>query len=128
MNFQRTTIILGALVGGLAVGLGAFGAHALKDILLQTNRTDTYELAVEYQFYHALAILLLAALVDNINPGLASWARLCFALGSLIFCGSLYILSLSGVTIWGAVTPIGGVLFIAGWTIFALAAIKKNQL
>lgn len=114
-------------MGGLAVALGAFGAHALKNILLQNNRTETYELAVKYQFYHALAILILATLADKVHLGLASWARLCFILGTLIFCGSLYILSLSGVTIWGAVTPIGGILFITGWIVFAVSAVKKNQ-
>lgn len=125
MSFQKNTIVLGAVLGGLAVGLGAFGAHALKGILLEHGRTETYELAVRYQFYHTLAILLLASLSDKLNQTLAEWARLSFLLGILIFSGSLYILSTSGVTFWGAITPIGGVAFIAGWILFALSATRK---
>ena len=95
----------------LAVGLGAFGAHALKE-RLSPEMLTIFETGVRYQVYHALALLLLAALR---GPGKAAW---CFTAGIVLFSGSLYILALTGVKKWGAVTPIGGVLFLAGWLIF----------
>lgn len=127
MAFKKSTIIIGAILGGLAVALGAFGAHALKNILLENQRVDTYELAVRYQFYHTLALLALAAVYDHVDDSKAGWARLAFIIGIIIFSGSLYILSLSGVTIWGAVTPIGGVALIAGWVLFAWGAVNKSK-
>lgn len=94
----------------LAVGLGAFGAHALK-AKLTPDMLAIFETGVRYQVYHALALLLLAALR---GPSKAGW---CFTAGIVIFSGSLYILALTGVRKWGAVTPVGGVLFLAGWLI-----------
>ena len=124
MTLQKKLIFLGALLGGLSVALGAFGAHALKHILAEHGRTDTYELAVRYQFYHTLALLIMAALADKLDEGKASWSALLMTSGTIVFSGSLYILSLSGQTIWGAVTPIGGVLLIAGWLMLLLSARK----
>ncbi|HCM75235.1 MAG TPA: DUF423 domain-containing protein [Cytophagales bacterium] len=124
MSLQRKLIILGALLGGLSVGLGAFGAHALKAILVANNRIETYELAVRYQFYHALALLVMAALTDKLQANKLSWSTLLITSGTVVFSGSLYLLSLSGVTTWGAVTPIGGVLLIAGWLLLLLSARK----
>lgn len=94
----------------LAVGLGAFGAHALK-ARLSPEMLAIFETGVRYQVYHALALLLLAAVR---GPSKAGW---CFTAGIVIFSGSLYILALTGVKKWGAVTPIGGVLFLIGWLI-----------
>ncbi|MEP2667685.1 MAG: DUF423 domain-containing protein [Cyclobacteriaceae bacterium] len=124
MSFQNKLIVLGAILGGLSVALGAFGAHALKPILAEHGRTDTYELAVRYQFYHTLALLVMAALADKLNESKAGWSALFLTAGIIVFSGSLYILSLSGQTIWGAVTPIGGVLLITGW-LFLLLSAKK---
>ncbi|HPI78935.1 MAG TPA: DUF423 domain-containing protein [Cyclobacteriaceae bacterium] len=124
MGLQKKLIMLGALMGGFSVALGAFGAHALKGILLAHGRAGTYELAVTYQFYHALALLALAALADKLNAQKASWSALAFVSGTLVFSGSLYILSLSGNTLWGAVTPVGGVLLLTGWLFFLLSARK----
>lgn len=101
---------LGAGFMFLAVGLGAFGAHALKS-RLEPDMLAIFETGVRYQVYHALALLLLAALR---GPNKAAW---CFTAGIVLFSGSLYILALTGVRRWGAVTPIGGVLFLAGWLI-----------
>ena len=101
---------LGAGFMFLAVGLGAFGAHALK-ARLEPDMLAAFEVGVRYQVYHALALLLLAALR---GPSKAAW---CFTAGIILFSGSLYILALTGVRKWGAVTPIGGVLFLAGWLI-----------
>ena len=91
-----------------AVALGAFGAHALKS-RLSGDMLAVFETGVRYQIYHALALLTLAALR---GPDKAGW---CFAAGIAVFSGSLYVLALSGVRAWGAVTPIGGVLFLLGW-------------
>ncbi len=104
-------IRLGAGFMFLAVGLGAFGAHALKN-RLTPDMLAVFETGVKYQVYHALALLLLAALR---GPSKAAW---CFSAGIVIFSGSLYILALTGVRKWGAVTPIGGLLFLAGWLFF----------
>ncbi len=101
---------LGAGFMFLAVGLGAFGAHALK-ARLEPDMLAIFETGVRYQIYHALALLLLAGLR---GPSKAAW---CFTAGIALFSGSLYILALTGVRKWGAVTPIGGVLFLAGWLI-----------
>ncbi|MFZ1807769.1 MAG: DUF423 domain-containing protein [Cyclobacteriaceae bacterium] len=124
MTFQKKLIILGAVLGGLSVAIGAFGAHVLKPLLMEHGRTDTYELAVRYQFYHTLALLVMAALADKLNESKAIWSALFFTTGTIVFSGSLYILSLSGKTIWGAVTPVGGVLLIAGWLFLLLSARK----
>jgi uncharacterized membrane protein YgdD (TMEM256/DUF423 family) len=115
----------GAIMGGLAVALGAFGAHAFKAFLIESGRSDTFELAVRYQFYHALA-LLAAGLV--MGPGASKWIRYSsasFLLGILVFSGSLYALCLTGFKGLGAITPIGGMFFIAGWILFALGVTKK---
>ncbi len=101
---------LGAGFMFLAVGLGAFGAHALK-ARLSPEMLVIFETGVRYQVYHALALLLLASLR---GPSKAAW---CFTAGIVVFSGSLYALALTGTRKWGAVTPIGGVLFLAGWLI-----------
>lgn len=109
-----TTALMARLGAGfmfLAVGLGAFGAHALKS-RLEPDMLAVFETGVKYQVYHALALLLLAALR---GPNKAAW---CFTAGIIVFSGSLYILALTGVRKWGAVTPIGGLLFLAGWLFF----------
>lgn len=116
---------LGALLAGLAVAFGAFGAHALSDFLTETGRTATFETAVKYQFYHALGILILALWMKN-DSGLKLKLPLqLLGLGTLIFSGTLYILVLSQVTWWGAITPIGGTLLILGWGIAAWRGLKN---
>ena len=105
----------------LAVGLGAFGAHALK-ARLSPEMLAIFETGVKYQVYHALALLLLAALR---GPSKAAW---CFTAGIVLFSGSLYILALTGVKKWGALTPIGGVLFLAGWLILLFSRTSGSVL
>lgn len=103
----------------LAVALGAFGAHALKN-KLSSDMLVIFETGVRYQVYHALALLFVGWLQHSsphFRVALAGWA---FALGIVIFSGSLYILTLSGVRAWGAVTPIGGVFFLLGWLLLFL--------
>jgi uncharacterized membrane protein YgdD (TMEM256/DUF423 family) len=122
---QRNTILSGALFGCVAVMVGAFGAHALKEILAATGRVDTYELAVRYQFYHSLALLLVGLLMTQFGSKFLRYSGLSFCLGIILFSGSLYVLSLTGRTILGAVTPFGGLFFILGWAFLILGVGKK---
>lgn len=121
---DRLFFALGAASGGLAVAAGAFGAHALK-ARLTPDLLAIFETAARYQMFHALA-LLAAAWAASRWPGwrtrAAGW---CFIAGSVVFCGSLYALTFSGVRALGAITPAGGVLLIAGWLLLALAALRR---
>jgi uncharacterized membrane protein YgdD (TMEM256/DUF423 family) len=107
---QSAALKISALLGALAVGLGAFGAHALEDQLAETGRTGTWETAVLYHLVHAGILVVLATL-----PVWRPRTWMAFCAGIVIFSGSLYTLCLTGITWLGAVTPIGGVLLIAGW-------------
>lgn len=112
---QRTTLIAGVIFAGFAVVIGAFGAHALRPVLEENARTETFELAVRYQFYHSFALLFCGILMHHFPSRNLNRASVCFSIGIIIFSGSLYILSLSGIRMLGAITPLGGLLFIAGW-------------
>lgn len=107
--------VVAALLAGTAVALGAFGAHALKESLRQAGRLDTYETAVRYQFYHALALFMLYIAQRYLPRQRVQWIATCFTLGILLFSGSLYAICFTGVSAWGAVAPLGGLLFIAAW-------------
>lgn len=121
---QKIFLILGSGFGGLAVMIGAFGAHALKHILEASGRTETFETAVKYQFYHALALILLGIIMFNVKHSIFNYAGYSFTIGTLIFSGSLYILCFTGITKFGMVTPIGGLFLIAGWIFLLLGIIK----
>jgi len=122
---QRTTLVLASLFGTLAVAFGAFGAHALKDMLTTTGRSETFDLAVRYNFYHTLALLATGILMEKF-PKLktSSWL---FSGGIIIFSGSLYTLALTNQKWWGAVTPFGGVLLIAGWVALGLTFLQSQK-
>lgn len=125
---HTTFFFLGSLLAGLAVALGAFGAHALRG-RLPPERLETFETAVRYQLYHALA-LLAAALALGWRPAatfllLAGWS---FIAGTLLFSGSLYLLVFTGNRRFGAITPLGGVAFLAGWICLALASLTVANL
>ncbi|MEO5975839.1 MAG: DUF423 domain-containing protein [Chryseolinea sp.] len=122
---QRKTLMWGAAMGCFAVMIGAFGAHALKPMLMETSRLETYELAVRYQFYHTMAILLTGTLMNHFTSTRLHFAALLFLLGIFFFSGSLFVLSFTGIGVLGAVTPLGGLLFIAGWVMLFLGIIKK---
>lgn len=112
---SKLWLALGASYGFLAVALGAFGAHALK-AKLTPDLLAVWKTGVEYHFYHALALVAVGLLARQLQPsGALTAAGVCFALGVLLFSGSLYALALSGVRVLGAVTPFGGLLFLAGW-------------
>jgi uncharacterized membrane protein YgdD (TMEM256/DUF423 family) len=117
----RIFFTLGSIFGGLAVTLGAFGAHVLKD-RLTAGMLANFETGVRYQMYHALALLAVAWVIDRWPvtslPVAAGWF---FVAGVLLFSVSLYVLALSGVRWLGAITPLGGVSFVAGWLCLLLA-------
>lgn len=126
---DKQIISTAALLGALAVMLGAFGAHGLRNYL-QPQQIEIWNKGVQYHFYHVFALLLLAALpLPKNNLIYASYW--CFTLGILFFSGSLYLLSCREALKWnwlsimGPITPVGGLLFIAGWVMLALAAIRK---
>lgn len=121
---MRLFLMLGSISGFLSVALGAFGAHALKE-KLDDYSLGIFHTGVTYQTTHALALVLVALLLKWYpdSSGLV-WAGWCFAAGTLIFSGSLYTLAMTGIKVLGAITPIGGVLFLAGWALLAIHAWK----
>ena len=118
---DRTFLFVGALMGGVGVGLGAFGAHALK-ARLSADMLAVYETGVRYQMYHALALLVVGLLMTRTGGRALVVAGWSFTAGILLFSGSLYALTLTGITTLGAITPIGGVAFLIGWAALAVAA------
>jgi uncharacterized membrane protein YgdD (TMEM256/DUF423 family) len=129
---QKIFLILGTVLAGLAVALGAFGAHGLKK-LVPIETVSTYQTGVQYQMWHAFALIMVALLIERwTNSQLLHYAGWMFAGGILLFSGSLYFLASMkamnkvGISGIGLITPLGGLLFIAGW-IFVLLAILKNK-
>tara|TARA_B100001167_G_scaffold103060_1_gene62986 strand:+ start:482 stop:850 length:369 start_codon:yes stop_codon:yes gene_type:complete len=120
---ERIFFGLGSILAGIAVGLGAFGAHGLRGILSPEDLV-TFETGVRYQMYHALALLGVAWAVTQWETVLLEWTGWLFVLGILVFSGSLYILVLTGQRWLGAVTPLGGLAFILGWILLASAALR----
>lgn len=121
---HRYFIPLAALSAFVAVGAGAFGAHALRDVL-SSERLATFETGVRYQMYHALALLVVGWLARQTPSRLLGAAGWLFIAGTLLFSGSLYALALSGIRVLGAVTPFGGVAFLAGWLALACACWRR---
>ncbi|HOY49359.1 MAG TPA: DUF423 domain-containing protein [Chryseolinea sp.] len=121
----RNTILTGSTFGLLGVAIGAFGAHALKPMLIESGRLETFELAVRYQFYHTFALLATGILMNQLPIQFLKFASWFFTGGILFFSGSLYLLCFSGLGVLGAITPIGGLLFIAGWICIFMSALKK---
>lgn len=113
---ERLFAIAGSIFGLLAVAFGAFGAHALR-ARLEPRDLEIFEVAVRYQMYHALALLLLALILSRSTSGAAVWSGWAFVIGVVIFSGSLYLLVLTGVRGLGAITPIGGLALLAGWAL-----------
>ncbi|MEH0158192.1 DUF423 domain-containing protein [Limibacter armeniacum] len=122
---QKKILMSGALLGALAVGIGAFGAHGLKPLLTEYGRLDTFETGVKYHFYHSLALILIGLLQFHIKSKKLEWAGILMIAGIFIFSGSLYVLCLTNIGILGAITPIGGVGFIVGWLMLLFAVSKE---
>jgi uncharacterized membrane protein YgdD (TMEM256/DUF423 family) len=131
----RHWITLGAVLAALAIGMGAFGAHALRSRLIpgetataeSLRQLEIFETAARYQMYHALALVLVGLMAQRRQSTALQAAGGLFAVGVLLFCGSLYALVLTGIKLLGAITPLGGVAFILGWLMLAVAARQKND-
>ena len=121
---SQTFFVLGGLLGALAVAAGAFGGHLLKE-RLSTELLAIFEVAVRYHMYHALALLGAGWAAAQWPGPWTTAAGYCFAVGIVFFSGSLYVLSLSGVRWLGAITPLGGLAFIAGWLCLVVAVWKS---
>ncbi len=121
-KMERTLWIAGAAMAGLSVAIGAFGAHALR-ARIEPARMATFETAVQYHLLHALALLAAATLMGRVqSQSLLLASGWFFAAGIFFFSGSLYALAITGITWLGAITPLGGVAFIAGWLCLGMAA------
>ncbi len=120
----KTILMTASFLLALAVALGAFGAHGLKS-QLSTDMLQTYKTGVDYHFYHALGLLLIGILAVSFPSELIKWSAILLTAGIILFSGSLYLLAVSGIKWLGAITPIGGLSFIAGWVLLFLAVWKK---
>jgi uncharacterized membrane protein YgdD (TMEM256/DUF423 family) len=120
---MKSFVILGAILGGLSVAAGAFGAHALR-AQLEPRMLEVFETAARYQMYHALALVAAAWLYQQTEAPAAQFAGWAFLAGILLFSGSLYAMALTGVRGLGAITPLGGVAFLVGWASLAIAALR----
>lgn len=127
-ELEKLFLRAGAFFGFTGVALGAFGAHGLRSIL-PPEALATFETGVRYQMYHAFALLIVPLLARRFAPTLLRYSGWSFIAGTLMFSGSLYILSVTGIQWFGAITPLGGICFLAGWlTLFlAVASIKKES-
>ncbi|MGE6602439.1 DUF423 domain-containing protein [Lysinibacillus fusiformis] len=126
---MKKFIVTGALHSLLAVAFGAFGAHALKEILDDYSQ-GIWETAVQYQMFHATGLLVIGLLMSSKLFGEVKQLNLAgifFNFGIVFFSGSLYVLAISGIKVLGAITPIGGVLFLIGWILIILSALKHAR-
>jgi uncharacterized membrane protein YgdD (TMEM256/DUF423 family) len=126
---HKVFLSIGALLGGIAVALGAFGAHGLKRIV-PPDTVGTFQTGVQYQMYHALALIATAIIFERFPNKLMSWAGISFCTGILLFSGSLYLLTILkatgkvGMEGIGIITPFGGLFFIVGWLLLFLGIMK----
>lgn len=126
---HKVFLSIGALLGGIAVALGAFGAHGLKKIV-PPDTVSTFQTGVQYQMYHALALIAVAIAFEKFPNKVMSWAGISFCVGILLFSGSLYLLTILkatgkvGMEGIGIITPFGGLFFIVGWLLLFLGVMK----
>ncbi len=121
----KLIIAVAAVFGLLSVVAGAAGTHALRDIL-DTDALRTFETAARFQMYHALSLLATGLLSMRWHTRMIALAAALFVLGTLLFSGSLYILALSGIGVFGAIAPIGGISLMAGWASLVFAALREK--
>jgi uncharacterized membrane protein YgdD (TMEM256/DUF423 family) len=119
----RKWIGVGSMLAAAAVAAGAFGAHALRETVTP-RMLEVWQTAVLYQMFHAVGLFVVALASARLRPMAARVAAVSFVVGVALFSGSLYVLVLSGVTWLGAITPLGGVAFLVGWTALAYAALR----
>lgn len=121
---SKTILMTASILLALAVVIGAFGAHGLKSHLSEAM-LQTWKTGVEYHFYHALGLLLIGVLSVSMPNNFLNWSALFLFAGIALFSGSLYILAITGIKWLGAITPLGGLCFIAGWVLLFVAVFKK---
>lgn len=126
MKAMKKILLTGAVLMALAVLLGAFGAHALKKSL-SPEMLAVYTTGVEYQFYHSLGLLLIGLVGYHVPSKWVRWSGALLVTGIVLFSGSLYVLSLTGVKGLGAITPVGGMAFVAGWVCLAIGILKNSD-
>lgn len=124
---SKTILMTASILLALAVTIGAFGAHGLKAHLSEAM-LQTWKTGVEYHFYHALGLLLIGVLSVSMPTNLLNWSALFLFVGIVLFSGSLYFLAIIGIKWLGAITPLGGLCFIAGWVLLFVAVFKKLPL
>jgi uncharacterized membrane protein YgdD (TMEM256/DUF423 family) len=124
-SMLKTFIILGSVNAFLSVALGAFGAHGLKS-KISSDMLAVYQTGVQYHMIHSIGLILIAILSEKLLPSyLVTWSGWSLFIGIILFSGSLYALSISGIRVLGAITPLGGLAFLLGWTLLATAAFKS---
>jgi len=122
---HRTIFLTGCVFSFLSIAIGAFGAHALEDILIERGLKETYQTGVFYHVFHAIAILVLGILQKSSPHRLISLAAYLMILGILLFSGSLYALSITGIKQLGIITPFGGLVLMISWCVLLLYGYKK---
>lgn len=120
---MKLFIILGAVNAFIAVALGAFGAHGLEG-KIPDKYLETWNTAVQYQMFHAAGLLIIGLLAGKVSSPLINWSGWLMFIGIIIFSGSLFVLSVTQIKVLGAITPIGGVSFLAAWVLMIIAAYK----
>ena len=129
---HKNYLITAAIFGGLAVALGAFGAHGLERVTSDEKILKSFQTGVQYQMYHALALMVVSILYDKLSISWMKWAGMFFIIGIFLFSGSLYLLTFlkiqgsNAISMVGPITPLGGVTFIAGWLCLVMAVARKK--
>tara|TARA_B100000809_G_scaffold67553_1_gene64562 strand:+ start:593 stop:982 length:390 start_codon:yes stop_codon:yes gene_type:complete len=126
MSTSRVLIMAGGILGLLGVVAGAMGVHALRDVL-DAKALNTFETGVRFQIYHALALLAVGSLAGRWKTGFVKLSGVLFTAGVVLFSGSLYILAITGIGVFGAIAPLGGLSLMAAWTSLIVGAIRQKE-
>ena len=126
MSTSRVLIMAGGILGLLGVVAGAMGVHALRDVL-DAKALNTFETGVRFQMYHALALLAVGSLAGRWKTGFVKLSGVLFTAGVVLFSGSLYILAITGIGVFGAIAPLGGLSLMAAWTSLIVGAIRQRE-
>ena len=126
MSTSRVLIMAGGILGLLGVMAGAMGVHSLREIL-DAKALNTFETGVRFQMYHALALLAVGSLAGRWKTGFVKLSGVLFTAGVVLFSGSLYILAITGIGVFGAIAPLGGLSLMAAWTSLIVGAIRQRE-
>ena len=126
MSTSRVLIMAGGILGLLGVVAGAMGVHALRDVL-DAKALNTFETGVRFQMYHGLALLAVGSLAGRWKTGFVKLSGVLFTAGVVLFSGSLYILAITGIGVFGAIAPLGGLSLMAAWTSLIVGAIRQKE-